>query len=355
MNMTSMTRILLIEDNTEVRENIVEILELSQYEVLAAENGKVGVKLAQSGNPDLIICDIMMPEMDGYGVLHALSKNDSTAAIPFIFLTAKADRADLRKGMEMGADDYITKPFDDIELLNAVEARLKKSALYKAEVPPTAEGVNEFLRNAGKGAAVNSDDYETQEYKKKQTVYQQGKRPLYLYFVAKGKIKTFKINDDGKELITDIYKEGDFLGYTTLLEDTAYLDTGEALEDTQVLMIPKAEFLDIIARDRIVAHKFIKLLAQNLIEKEEQLLNLAYNSLRKRIANGLLQVNEKFKSNDNDRPKLEISREALAQVVGTATESLIRVLSDFKSEKLIEIVEGKIYVLEERKLKELLN
>jgi len=350
-----MTRILLIEDNTEVRENIVEILELSQYEVLAAENGKVGVKLAQSGNPDLIICDIMMPEMDGYGVLHALSKNDITAAIPFIFLTAKADRADLRKGMEMGADDYITKPFDDIELLNAVEARLKKCALYKSEVPTTAEGVNEFLRNAGSNSAVGSQNYDTQEYKKKQTIYQQGKRPLYLYFVAKGKIKTFKINDDGKELITEIYKEGDFLGYTTLLEDTTYLDTCEALEDTQVLLIPKAEFLDIIARDRIVAHKFIKLLAQNLIEKEEQLLNLAYNSLRKRIANGLLQVNEKFKSSDNDRPKLEISREALAQIVGTATESLIRVLSDFKSEKLIEIVEGKIYVLEERKLRELFN
>jgi DNA-binding response OmpR family regulator len=350
-----MTRILLIEDNNEVRENIVEILELSQYEVLAAENGKVGVKLAQSGNPDLIICDIMMPEMDGYGVLHALSKNDSTAAIPFIFLTAKADRADLRKGMEMGADDYITKPFDDIELLNAVETRLKKCALYKSEVTSTAEGVNEFLRNAGSSSAVNNQDYDTQEYKKKQTIYQQSKRPLYLYFVAKGKVKTFKINDDGKELITEIYKEGEFLGYTTLLEDTTYLDTAEALEDTQVLLIPKAEFLDIIARDRIVAHKFIKLLAQNLLEKEEQLLNLAYNSLRKRIANGLLQVNEKFKSADNDRPKLEISREALAQVVGTATESLIRVLSDFKSEKLIEIVDGKIYVLEERKLKELLN
>lgn len=130
-----MTRILLIEDNTEVRENIVEILELSQYEVLAAENGKVGVKLAQSGNPDLIICDIMMPEMDGYGVLHALSKNDTTAAIPFIFLTAKADRADLRKGMEMGADDYITKPFDDIELLNAVETRLKKAPYISLKLP----------------------------------------------------------------------------------------------------------------------------------------------------------------------------------------------------------------------------
>lgn len=350
-----MKRILLIEDNTEVRENIAEILALSHYEVLAAENGKVGVKMATTQNPDLIICDIMMPEMDGYGVLHVLSKNEATASIPFIFLTAKADRADLRKGMEMGADDYITKPFDDIELLNAVEARLRKSALLKADVPATAEGVNEFLRSAGSGLKLPTDAYETQEYKKKQFIYHQGKRPLYLYFVAKGKIKTFKINDDGKELITSIYKEGEFLGYTPLLEDTAYLDTAEALEDSEVLLVPKAEFLDIIASDSMVARKFIKLLAQNLQEKEEQLLNLAYNSLRKRIANGLLQVNEKFKSPDNEKPKLEMSREDLAQVVGTATESLIRVLSDFKSEKLIEIKEGKIYVLEEKKLRDLLN
>lgn len=350
-----MKRILLIEDNTEVRENIAEILELSGYQVLTAENGKVGVKLATSENPDLIICDIMMPEIDGYGVLHALSKNETASTIPFIFLTAKADRADLRKGMEMGADDYVTKPFDDIELLNAVEARLKRSALLKSDITATAEGINEFFRSAGLGANADNSEYETQEYQKKQLIYHHGKRPLYLYFIVKGKVKTFKMNDDGKELITAIYKEGDFMGYTALLEDTLYTDNAEVLEDAEALLIPKTEFLSIIGSDNVVARKFIKLLAQNLQDKEEQLLSLAYNSLRKRVANGLLQVNEKFKSPENSKPKLEMSREDLAQVVGTATESLIRVLSDFKSEKLIEIREGKIYVLEEKKLADLLN
>src|ERR1700745_1655447 len=116
-----MKRILLIEDNQDVRENIAEILELANYEVLQAENGKTGVELAQKHpKPDLIICDIMMPVLDGYGVIHLLSKNQETASIPFIFLTAKTERGDFRKGMEMGADDYITKPFDDIELLRAV-------------------------------------------------------------------------------------------------------------------------------------------------------------------------------------------------------------------------------------------
>ena len=110
--------ILLIEDNKDMRENTSEILELAHYKVSTAKNGKEGVELAQKQKPDLIICDIMMPVLDGYGVLHMLSKNPETANIPFIYLSAKAERSDLRKGMEMGADDYLTKPFDDIELLN---------------------------------------------------------------------------------------------------------------------------------------------------------------------------------------------------------------------------------------------
>src|SRR5688572_13362054 len=100
-----MKKILLIEDNTEVRENTSEIISLANYEVLTAENGKVGVELAQKEKPDLIICDIMMPELDGYGVLHILSKKPETAGIPFIFLTAKTEKNDVRKGMNLGADD----------------------------------------------------------------------------------------------------------------------------------------------------------------------------------------------------------------------------------------------------------
>ncbi|HNF42741.1 MAG TPA: response regulator, partial [Ferruginibacter sp.] len=103
-----MKHLLLIEDNDEIRDNTAEILELAGYKVTTAENGKVGVEKAIQEKPDLIICDIMMPVLDGYGVLHLLNKNPELTGIPFIFLTAKAERSDLRKGMEMGADDYIT-------------------------------------------------------------------------------------------------------------------------------------------------------------------------------------------------------------------------------------------------------
>src|SRR5678810_349488 len=149
-----MKKILVIEDNNEVRENIAEILELSNYKVLTAENGKIGVELALSESPDLIICDIMMPVLDGYGVLHLLNKHVETYGIPFIFLTAKAEKPDLRKGMEMGADDYLTKPFDSIELLNAIEIRLRKSESIKQHAAKNDKDVNAFINNAQKKGSI---------------------------------------------------------------------------------------------------------------------------------------------------------------------------------------------------------
>src|SRR5678810_422287 len=155
-----MKKILVIEDNNEVRENIAEILELSNYKVLTAENGKIGVELALSELPDLIICDIMMPVLDGYGVLHLLNKHVDTYGIPFIFLTAKAEKTDLRKGMEMGADDYLTKPFDSIELLNAIEIRLKKAESIKQHADKDESNINAFIDNARQTGSIKltSDD-----------------------------------------------------------------------------------------------------------------------------------------------------------------------------------------------------
>ena len=118
-------KILLIEDNLDIRDTTADILNVAGYKVLTESNGKSGVECAMREKPDLIICDIMMPVMDGYGVLYALSRDEELSRIPFIFLTAKSERSDLRKGMALGADDYITKPFDIIDLLNAIETRLR--------------------------------------------------------------------------------------------------------------------------------------------------------------------------------------------------------------------------------------
>jgi CRP-like cAMP-binding protein len=297
----------------------------------------------------------MMPELDGYGVLHLLRKNPETEGIPLIFLTAKAERSDLRKGMEMGADDYVTKPFEELELMNAIESRLHKYDILQKKYNATGKGLSELandLRATGL-LPINLDEYTSEVYSKKQVVYAEGKRPRFLYYIKSGKVKASKTNENGKEYITDLYSQGDFLGYPALIEDRNYDDTAVALEESEIIQIPKDDFHEFIYGDITVATKFIRIITQNVKDKEERLLNLAYSSLRKRVAKALVDINGKFNVEGQNKP-IEISREDIAQYIGTATESLIRTLSDFKSEKLIEIKEGKIAISNPDKLKNLL-
>jgi CRP-like cAMP-binding protein/CheY-like chemotaxis protein len=347
--------ILVIDDNTDIRENTAEILELAGYRTFTAENGKQGVELAIKERPSVIVCDIMMPELDGYGVLHLLRKNVETQNIPFIFLTAKTERGDFRKGMEMGADDYITKPFEDIELLNAVEVRLRKTQILEQNYAASPQGLTQFLKDVKSTGLIEklSEQYAVENYDKKQMLYQEGKRPRFLYYLMKGKVKAYKSHEDGKEYITNLYSDGDFIGYAALIEDSNYDDSATILEDAEVMMIPKDDFLQMVYSDISIASKFIHIITQNVREKEERLLNLAYSSLRKRVAKALVDIVEKFNLKEQTSP-IEISREDIAQYVGTATESLIRTLSDFKAEKHIDIKSGKIIVNNVDKLKNLL-
>ncbi|MGN6543075.1 MAG: response regulator [Ginsengibacter sp.] len=349
-----MKRILIIDDNKEIRENIAEIISLSSYEAVTADNGKKGVELALKQPPDLIVCDIMMPELDGYGVLHLLAKHIETYGIPFIFLTAKSEKSDLRKGMEMGADDYITKPFDSIELLNAIEIRLKKSELIKQTALKNHEDINTFIDKASQLAdfKLTTEETELCHYKKKEIVYSEGRRPKAVYYVKSGKVKIYKTNDDGKEFITAICSSGDFFGYTYILEEKCYNESAQVLEDTELMLIPKDDFITLISADSQVAKQFIKLITRNVLDKEESLLNLAYNTLRKKVAYQLIQVLDKFK-NESGKNEINLSRETLAQAAGIATESLIRTLSDFKSEKLVDVQGTTITILNENKLRNL--
>ncbi|MGV3641313.1 MAG: response regulator [Adhaeribacter sp.] len=353
-----MKKILLIEDNQEIRENIAEILTLANYDICEAEHGKTGVELAKSEKPDLIICDIMMPQLDGYGVLHLLSKNPETAGIPFIFLTAKSEKEDFRKGMKLGADDYLIKPFDDLELLDAVEMRLKKNETLKGEFRKNAEGLQEFIQEAKGLDALNkmtADERKVSLYKKKQTLFTEGQYPQAVYFLNKGKVKTYKTNEEGREYITNLYKEGDFIGYLDLLEDKTYRESAAALEDCEVCIIYKDEFFSLLHNNRDVAHKFIRILSDNLVDKEERLLKLAYNSVRKRVAEALLLVEKQYRQQAGDQFQVTISREDLANIVGASKETVIRTLSDFKDEKLIDINGGKITIVNADKLARMRN
>ena len=143
-----MNKILVIEDQQLVRENIIERLNAENFETISAENGIDGILLAREHRPDLIICDVMMPELDGYGVLTLLRQDPLTATIPFIFLTAKADKVDLRQGMELGADDYLTKPFTKTELLGAIAAQLEKKAAVEEYSEKKLESLRRSITNA---------------------------------------------------------------------------------------------------------------------------------------------------------------------------------------------------------------
>jgi len=122
-----MKKILIIEDEPEMRRNILTLLRYNHYEAIEADNGRTGVRMAQQQKPDLVLCDVMMPELDGHGVLQALRQDETLALIPFIFLTAKGEKDDLRCGMNLGADDYLTKPVANADLVRAIEARLLRS------------------------------------------------------------------------------------------------------------------------------------------------------------------------------------------------------------------------------------
>lgn len=350
-----MKSILLIEDNEDIRCNTAEILQLANYHVFTAENGKQGVELAIRERPDLIICDIMMPELDGYAVLHAVQRHETLRNTPFIFLTAKTDRTDLRKGMEMGADDYITKPFDGTELLNAVDARLKKNASRLHHQSATA-GIDEEFMTTEKLLRNLTEDRTINKYKKKQVIYSEGNHPNRLYYVLNGKIKIYKTNDEGKDLVTDLCSPGDFLGHIAIMEGTVYKDTAEAMEPSELSIIPREDFENLLNSSPKTNRIFMQLLARNVSEKEDHLINLTYNSLRKKVADALLLVHKKFSAENQQDDSINISRDNLATIAGTATESLIRTLGEFKNEKLIDIdLNSRIKILDEKRLSAMVN
>ena len=342
-----MKRILVIEDNPEVRENLTEILELSGYTVEEAENGKAGVEKALTSPPDLILCDVMMPELDGFGVLQILSKKSTTSAVPFIFLTAKTEKEDLRRGMNLGADDYLTKPIYKDELLQVIQHRLEKSDRLRRQFDRTATGLSAFIDEARGHAELRklSAENRRRDFARKEMIFNEGDYPRYLYFVEKGKIKLFKTNEYGKEYIINYCQPGDFIGYTSLIQDEAYNFAASAMEESELRLIPRDDFNKLLHANRDVASHFIKMLANNVVSKEEQLMQLAYDSIRKRVADTLLVIREK-EGNDT----FDILREDLAKMVGTAKESVIRTLTDFRQSGYIDIQEGTIKILDYKKL-----
>lgn len=352
-----MKTILLIEDDADVRDNTAEILALAHYRVLKAENGKTGVDLARKELPDLVLCDIMMPELDGYGVLHMLGRTPETAEIPFIFLTAKAERSEVRRGMELGADDYLTKPFEESELLNAIEGRLKRSDLFRKGFDRSLSGLNHFMDQARGVNALQdlSKDRKVKNFERKGILFHEGDEMRTVPFLVHGKVRTYKVNNDGKEFVTGLHAPGDFIGYMGLLEGGHAMETAEAMEESEVALVPREDLLRLLYRDRDVSMRFIRMLTQEMGEKQERLLQLAYASVRQRVAQALLTLHNRYSGVDSGHVGVRISRDDLAAIVGTATESLIRCLTELKDEGLITTQGRDISIVEQRGLERLAN
>ncbi len=347
--------ILIIEDNKDMRENTAEILEMANYKVITSDNGKSGIELARNNKPDLILCDIMMPEIDGYNVLRAIENIPEMIGTPFVFISAKSEKKDIRTGMDLGADDYLTKPFSGNDLLKVVASRINKSNILKKNFTKTIDGLNDFIREVKSLYELGSlsEQRTHKRFKKKDTIYMENDMPGYLFFVISGKIKSYKTNYWGKEFITDIYKEGDFFGYTSLLDNIGQHETTEALEDAEVALISRNDFIKLLYSNNDVSLAFIKLLTNNLSSSGEKLLKLAYDSARKKTSEALLLVCKKYQSEGKTEIAFPICRENLSSIAGLSPESVSRNLTEFREEGLIETVSGNVIIKDLKKLENL--
>lgn len=344
-------KILIIEDHADVRENTADLLELSGYQVASCADGPCGLEKAREFRPDLIICDIMMPEMDGYEVLQRLQADPETGSIPFIFLTAKTEKGDLRKGMNMGADDYLTKPFEEADLIGAVEMRLKKHSFLQQEFGKGVEGFSKFMKEAS--SYLDLDHIEKQYFCKphpaREMLFMEGDPAHNLYYISEGLVKTHKSTEAGKELVTGILGKGHFIGQLSLLNPNGrYLETATVMEDARIYNIPKADFVHLLDENQEVSHKFMELISSDLIDSQQQLVQMAYCPVRQRLARTLLKLQASGLIEDEEHEGIDIAREDLAGMVGTATETAIRALSDLKSEGIIRIGKFRRIVIRDR-------
>jgi DNA-binding response OmpR family regulator len=337
-------KILLIEDDVVVRENTAEILKLANYNVLTSSNGKDGIAKAKAYHPDLIICDILMPELDGYGVLQIIMRSKKLQKTPFIFMSAKTNHADIRRGMNLGASDYITKPFEESELLSAIESRLKKNEIYKNKPEKESAEIIKKIRFEDLEKVFKNKEKFT--YKKGKTIYCKGNSSNFIFYIARGEVKTYSTHEDGKELISGIFEKHDFFGFTSLSKNIPYHENAVAIKRSELLKINKKEMYDLIKQNPQIAINFMDILTVSYNNLKEHLVHLVYDSVRKKTAESLLLLNEK--SGDNE---IEISRYDLASLIGIAKETLIRALAEFKEEGVIETSRNSIKITDIVKLK----
>ena len=347
--MVMQRKILVIDGNHNTRKNTASLLKLGGYEVLEASEGKSGLEAALQEIPDLILCDHAMPGLDGSGVLHVLGKNPETASIPFVLQGTKASLDEFRQGMNLGADDFLVKPFESTDLLKVVEVRLNRRDLFRGLIEPDGDTIEQYFRQERNLAELSrlTENRIHRIMRKKELIYMDGQSPSDIYYIRRGMVKTYKINKDGKELITGFHRQGSVIGHLSILQNSHYNESAEVVAEAEIGFISRQDFLVTLYNNHEVSSRFIQLLAHQLHEAENRLLGIAYDSVRQKVAQALLQVSRNY--NDGNKP-LRIARRDLSGLIGTATESLNRTLADFKEEGLITILPEGINILNNDKL-----
>ena len=350
--------VLIIEGDRKSRENVADLLALNGYDVLMASNGKEGVEAALKLHPDLILCDIDMPILDGQGVLHLLDKNIQTSRIPIIIMIDKLKQNDFYLGVKLSSDEYVVKPYKSADLIKKIDLRIKKVD----ENVGTIDHLN-FRLSQVKDKEIFWDekfndvpDRQTRSIGKRQLIYSEGDNCDGVYVVLKGKVKVFKSHDLGKDLILRVRGKGEMIAYVSLLQGDIHLDNAEALEPSEIMFIPRHAFNDWLQHQPKMMLELIQLMSSALVFERERAVTLAYSSVRRRTASALLRLKMKFhEANPDVLFTMPISRDDLAAMVGTATESVIRTLSDFKEEGLIKIQGSAITIVHEEKLRRMKN
>ncbi|MDN6280047.1 MAG: response regulator [Psychroflexus sp.] len=340
-------KVLLIEDDTTVRENTAEILELSDYVMETAADGEIGVQSAIRFQPDIIVCDIMMPKLDGYGVLEALSQHPKTQRIPFVFLSAKTDRDDVRKGMNLGADDYLTKPFEEEDLISAIESRIAKTKILQQRENTQRSDQNQLQSFEALKEVIK--EFDVHVYEQNEEIYEAGQTANRVFLIERGVVKTHQIDQNGKELTTALFRDDDFFGQLSFTKTSNFVDNATAMERTKLYEISIEDFRAFFNKNPQVMFEFIDSLGDSLNETKSQLVEMAYSSVRKKTAQTILIFAERLKK--NKLSQIRISRADLAAVAGIASESLIRTLSSFKKQGIIDVEGRNIKILDFEALK----
>lgn len=342
-------KIVLIDGNQTTRKNTSSILRLAGYEVQEASEGKSGLEIILQEIPDLVICDLVMNGLDGSGVLHVLRKNPETTSIPFVLQGTKASLNEFRDGMNLGADDFLVKPYEGTDLLQMVETRIQRVEQFKGLLKTDPDIIEQYFRQDRKIKDLENltENRIHRIMRKKEVLFMEGQTPSDIFLIRRGMVKTFKINKDGKELITGFHRAGSVIGHLPIFQNTTYNENAEVVTEAEIGFISKQDFLVTLYNNHEVSTKIIQILASQLNEAENRLLGIAYDSVRQKVAHALLQVSRNY---SEDSKPIRLARRDLSGLIGTATESLNRTLADFKDEGLISIMPDGISLVNTDKL-----